>query len=160
MTNKKIFTIFLILALITSILTLLLLASPFKKSKTDSKDLPQGKFSFEADTEYEDTTDEYDPSLEPGSELADNNVYFTNFELLFDFLTVDAVGSISYHTAEFLNSHGYGGYHELTILQETINNDITYPRFLCILDDTDKLIEIRFRADQQKFEFSIINNIY
>lgn len=160
MTNKKIFIIFLIIALLSSVLTLLLLASPFKKGKTDSKDLPQGTFTFEANTEYEDTTDEYDPSLEQGSELADNNVYFTNYELLFDFLTVDAVGSISYHTADFLNAHGYGGYHELTILQETINDDITYPRFLCSLDDTEKLIEVRFRADLKEFEFSIINNIY
>lgn len=160
MANKRIFIIFLIIAVASSILTLFILANPFKRDKTSSKDLPQGKFSFEADTEYEDTTDKYDPSLEPGSELADNNVYFTNFELLFDFLTMDAVGSISYHTADFLNAHGYGGYHELTILQETINDEITYPRFICSLDDTGKLIEIRFRADLQEFEFDIVNNIY
>lgn len=160
MTNKKVFIIFLILAVVSSILTLLLVANPFKRDKTSSKDLPKGKFSYKADTEYEDTTDEYDPSLEPGSELADNNTYFTNFELLFDFLTMDAAGSISYHTADFLNAHGYGGYHELTILPETINSDITYPRFICSLDDTDKLIEIRYRADLQVFEFNIVNNIY
>lgn len=160
MTNKTIFIIFLILALASSILALLLLANPFKKNKSESEGLPHGKFSFEADTKYEDTTDEYDPSLEPGSELADNNVYFTNYELLFDFLTVDAVGSISYHTAGFLNAHGYGGYHELTILPETINDDITYPRFMCSLDDTERIIEIRYRANLQEFEFNIVNNIY
>lgn len=143
------------------LLVLYFFANPFhskEQKHTDNQIL--GNFSYEAVAEYEDLTDEYDPSLEAGSELADNNTFITNYELLYDFLTMQAAGSVTYYAAEFLNEHGYGGYHELTIIENTINNDETYPRFICILDDSDKYIEVRYRTDSQEFEFSLIDRIF
>lgn len=161
MLNRKMIYFTMLLAVFVCFLVLYFLANPFKNQKQENlADQPLGTFSYEEVIEYEDTTDEYDPSLEPGSELAVNNVYFTNYELLYDFLTMEAAGSISYYAAEFLNIHGFGGYHELTIIKNTINREETYPRFICILDDTNKYIEVRYRTDLQKFEFNMIDKIY
>lgn len=161
MMNKRRFLGAISLAMTVCFLTLFVLANPFKDKTTENGSVEElGSFSFEEVMEFEDTTDEYDPSLEPGSELAVNNVYFTNYEILYDFLTMDAAGNISYYAAEFLNTRGYGGYHELTILSDTLINEATYPRFICSIDDTDKYIEIRYRTDKQEFEFNMLDKIY
>lgn len=158
---KKIFYAAMLLAVFICFLLLYFIANPFKgRIEEEPADQPLGTFSYEEIEEFEDTTDEYDPSLEPGSELAVNNVYFTNYELLYDFLALEAAGSISSHAAEFLNEHGYGGYHELTILKDTISKEDTYPRFICRLDDTEKYIEVRYRTDLKEFAFSFIDSIY
>lgn len=161
MLNKKMIYCIMLFAVFISFLVLYFFANPFNNQKQASPaNQPLGIFSYEEVAEYEDTTDEYNPSLEPGSGLADNNVYFTNYELLYDFLTMDAAGSISYYAAKFLNTHGFGGYHELTIIKSTINKEETYPRFICTLDYTDKYIEVRYRADLQEFEFNMVDKIY
>lgn len=159
--NRKIIISIMIFAVLFCFGLLYFLANPFKKQNpVNPSDLALGNFSYEEAKEYEDTTDEYDPSLEPGSELEENNVYITNYELLYDFLTMDAAGSVSYHAAIFLNAHGYGGYHELTIQKDSIIKDLTYPRFICSIDDTEKYLEVRYRTDLKEFEFDLVDKIY
>lgn len=158
MERKKIVLIMVSVSIFCIGLLFFLTRPPGKK---DGNENPKGKFTYtESEETPEDLTEQYDPSTEPGSELDANNVYITNYELLYDFLPVSAAGSVSIYAAGFLNEHGYGGYHELTILKNTISPDVSYPRFLCSVDDTDKFLEIRYRTDTEEFSFNLTDDIY
>ncbi len=158
MERKKVILIMVFVS-VFSVGLLLFLTRPGTDKENADKTI--GTFTYTKPEEpQEDLTDQYEPSKEPGSELDPNNVDIVNYELLYDILPVNAVGSISIHTAEFLNEHGYGGYHELTILKDTISSDKTYPRFLCSLDDTEKYLEIRYRVDTKEFTFAILDTVY
>lgn len=148
-------------AVIIFIAILVMISNPFSGSHSKDPEKELGNFVYTPENaEYEDQTDQYNSSMEAGSELDPNNVYVTNFEKLYDFLPINAASSVSVYAAEFLNEHGYGGYHELTILEDTISSDESYPRFLCVIDDTEKYLEIRYRTDTKEFTFSLTDAIY
>lgn len=160
MNEKRKSIIIMTAAAVTGIGLLFVLTGPFGSDKNKTQNTI-GHFDYQEETGVpEDLTDRYDPSKEPGSEPDPNNVYITNYELLYDFLPVNAAGSVSIYAAEFLNKHGYGGYRELTILKDTVTSDETYPRFICTLDETDKYLEIRYRTDTKEFTFALLNEIY
>lgn len=159
--NKKKTIAIMATAVVFCIAMLFIASKPFLNRPTADSDIELGNFDYKpAAEEYQDQTDQYDPSMEAGSELDSNNVYITNYEILYDFLPINAAGSVSVYAAEFLNDHGYGGYHELTVLEDTISSDKSYPRFLCIIDDTEKYLEIRYRSDAKEFSFALTNTIY
>lgn len=158
---KKSIYLSILIAIISSIFVSFTLANPFhEKKESNPPSQTLGTFSYQKENVYKDSTDEYDPSLESGSELSDNNVFVTNYEILYDFLTMEAAGKLSSCVAEYLNAHGYGGYHELTIQKETLIIEETYPRFVCSIDDSNKYLEIRYRSDLHQFEFDLLDYIY
>lgn len=86
-----------------------------------------------------------------------SRVFITNLNLITDILTLQALSDISGAAGEYLNSHGYSGYHELTIIQDTIIADKYYPKFTCeIKDIPDKKLEIRYNLEKYEFEFQLL----
>ncbi len=157
MKERKNIYLLIFLSVIICVSVLFFLANPFKKEALEYNGHKLGTFSYEKAGDYIDFTDEYDPSLETGSELDDNNAFVTNYNLLYDFLSIEAAGRLSPCVASFLNEHGYGGYHELTIQKDTIIADESYPRFVCEIDETGKYLEIRYRSDLREFEFNFLD---
>lgn len=153
--NKK--TLLLILAAAILICSGMLISSVLITPKAtdpepDNNEL--GKFTY---TDVEISTDEYIPDIYDNVETESNFVTFTNAELIYDLLTLEALSHICEDTADFLNKHGYSQIHNLTIDESTIVNDRAYPLFYCHMEDQkDKVLEIRYNIESEIFEYQIV----
>lgn len=153
--HKKTFLLILAAAILICsgmLISSLLLTPKAKNPEPDNNEL--GNFTY---TEVEISTDEYTPDIYDYVETKNNYVTFTNAELIYDLLTLEALSHICEDTAEFLNRHGYSQIHNLTIDESTIVDDRAYPLFYCHMDDEkDKVIEIRYNLENEKFEYQIV----
>lgn len=152
-----------ILCVVFCILVMILFI--FIKSRT--KDLEEINQTVEEETSLgtielterpsEVPTDEYIAT--PDDELEYNTYYvgFTNLSLVYDYLTLEATAQISDAAAKYLNDHGYGDIHELTVIEDSIIQDKAYPKFECQMTGVDdKVLEIRYDLAKMEFEFQLL----
>lgn len=149
--NKKIYFIIFSAIAICGILILM-----YKPSKTShiAKDTVPGNITV---TTLSPTVDEYIPDIYDNVEEPKYYISFTNPELIYDILTLEALSNICEDTSTFLNIHGYSDVHSLTILPETIIYERAYPRFICKIDERENVyLEIRYDIESQLFEYQIL----
>lgn len=72
-----------------------------------------------------------------------------------DIFTIAALESMPQAIRDYLDSHGYADVFNLTIIEDSIVADRGYPMFQCTMEDTDKILEVRYELAKKEFEFSI-----
>lgn len=117
------------------------------------------------DFEAEEQTEEEEEELmdipftmdEEYDYIAQEYIYITNLDLVYDLLTIQALQDIESETYDFLNAHGYGESHELTIIEDSIIWEKSYPCFEAKIEGIEgKVIEIRYDLRNQEFEFQFL----
>ena len=156
--NKKAF----ILTLIMGIATFALLLSYFillerKDSKRKEKSSELGEITIEE--QEVSNEDNYEGDADYEIDVKEYYVGFTNLNLVYDVLTLDAISALPDDAALFLNQHGYGDVHSLTIIEESIVLDPSYPYFVCTLDGISGAeLEVRYDLSKATYEFAIIKD--
>lgn len=150
--------------LVTKIVHYISLDKLFGRTVSDNSQIPTsdtdelGTLTI-SETEEPIIEDEDDYIGQPGDDIIYKEYYvgFTNLELVYEYLTIDATSRISDEAAEYLNDHGYGECHSLTIIESSIIKDKAYPKFNCTLEGIeDKILEIRYNLEKGEYEFQFI----
>ena len=90
------------------------------------------------------------------SAVKNNTVVYQNLELVYDLFTLQALADITDETYKYLNMHGYSETQKLTIIEESIIYEKSYPYFEAEAENLEnKILEVRYHLDTQTFEFNI-----
>lgn len=153
--KKRVIIIFLVMIAICSIV---LSYNNHTETENMSEDNIESDSNFVYDEIQTETyiENEYDGSID-GLEPAAYALEFSNPEILYDMLTLEALSHIYDDVGTYLNQHGYADCRTLTIIKSSVINDKSYPRFVCTIDElTDKYLEIRYNLKNETFELQIV----
>lgn len=126
--------------------------------ETEASEISSELGSINLDSLLDNSVDDYEGDADYDLEIKDYYVGFTNLDTVHDLLPLEAISDLSDDLAEFLNIHGYGDVHTLTVKEDSIVYDRSYPYFICTMDDIDNsFVEIRYDISKNEFEFSIVN---
>lgn len=79
-------------------------------------------------------------------------VYDYNFT---DIFTIAALEQMPQAIRDYLDAHGYADVYNLTIIGDSIVAERGYPMFQCTMEETDKILEVRYELAKKEFEFTI-----
>lgn len=158
LTKKSIILIALIAVIACVGVMVLVLNINIKRGNEDNSSI--GNFNApETDVEVDSFPgDDYVATEDDEIEYKDYYVTFTNLNVVYEYLTLEATSNICDDTAAYLNEHGYGHVHSLTILEHTVVKEKAYPMFVCSLEGiSDKQLEIRYSLEDMQFEYKFIS---
>lgn len=155
--NKKTFYFTLTMALLVFIALLSFFSLSNRKNEKDNK-ISDELGSITVEPKLENATDDYEGDADYNLEVKDYYVGFTNLYVVYDLLTLEAISNLPDDVAEFLNTHGYGDIHTLTVIEDSIVFDKAYPYFICSMEGIDNyFVEVRFDVSKGAFELAIIS---
>ena len=158
---KKIYLLVILFAFIICFGTLLI-ASHMRKPKVISSNgrnkEVESLFHLPIPSPSDEHEDNYTGAIDDGFTAQEYYVGFTNLNTVYDILTLQALSDISSEAARYLNNHGFCDIHSLTVIEDSIISDRSYPYFLCRLENNSEIcLEIRYDVESMRFLFDLIS---
>lgn len=156
---KNIYLLIILFAFIICLGTILIISHPGKKRDLSSyaqEENMNGSLELPIQSSSTVPEDDYTGAFDDGFIAEEYYVGFTNLNTVYDLLTLQALSEISSEAAGYLNEHGFGDVHSLTIIESSIVYDRSYPYFLCRLENVNHIcLEIRYDIESMQFAFDL-----
>lgn len=151
MCGKK--TILLIVIAVTLAIIFGLLFTHYTNSNVNSSSDETSMGTLEIKEEV--IQDDYEAGSSDGLEEESIYVAVNHSEYLTNILTLQALSEISDQAAQYLALHGYANSHSITVIENSIIAEKSYPYFECEIDETDKILCVRYHLETMEYEFEI-----